>query len=480
MTDPRDIQQALQEAGDHAGAFLWRRVCRDLDGELRVVVAAREIGTARRLVAQLQEALPAITWTALHLEAQGDPAADPTPTLGAQDRLLGAHVLIWATPLTAALGAWERRALAALEGAGAPHVRAVTLADGHLLDRLSDDPEREGAEVRARVASLLPDGWALLDAADTAPWVARADTERGTVARVRRAAVGHLLLADALRGLDDQVTRAGGDLARAEELLAAEDATVAEARRRGERAAAHLLGAMRRQTQQLLVDLRGFLLQLEADLPGQVDAVEDVDTVRRALAHWLHHVVEAWMADRLGLWRAEVLRDLAEVQLDDSDIDRAELLVPALHPSPVRGDPQWATRLGATAAMGGGAALLLMGLWIPGLMAVTGGLAWSALAQRSQEVATRKKLIETAIDAVRQMSCDAERLLGDQIRQLEEELAHLGEDRARAIADVRAAPRAELEDQRARRSARLDEVAGIRARLVARVDALAHGWEASA
>src|SRR5690606_23341216 len=110
-------------------------------------------------------------------------------------------------------------------------------------------------------------------------------------------------------------------------------------RRRGERAAAHMLGAMRRNTEQMLVDLREFLVRLEADLPAQVEAVDDVDVVRRTLAHWLHHVVEAWMSDRLATWRADVLQELLEVQVDEAEIDRAELLVPALHPPPVRGEP---------------------------------------------------------------------------------------------------------------------------------------------
>lgn len=479
--DARDVQVALQEAGDHASAFLWRRVCRDLEGELRVVVAAREPAVARRLVTRLQEELPTVAWVTLHLETQGDEDGDPSPTLGTQDRLLGAHALIWATPLTAALGTWERKALTALEEAGAPARRLVVLADAHLLARLSDDPEREGAEVRERVAALLPDDWPLEEEGALASWLRSVDEDRGALVAERQSAVSRLLLHDALRNLDEQVARATEEVERVEELLAAEDARLEEARRRGERAAAHMLGAMRRNTEQLLVDLRAFLVQLETDLPGQVDAIEDVDVVRRTIAHWLHHVVEAWMADRLADWRGQVLRELAEVHVDEAEIDRAELLVPALHPPPVRGEANWTSRIGATAAMGGGAALLVMGMWIPGLLAVTGGLAWSAFAQRSQEVATRRKLIETAIDAIRQMGSDAERLLRDQIVQLEEELDRLGDERAREIADTRVVQRTELQDQRVRRRARLEDVAGIREALAARVAALAPGQlEASA
>src|SRR5690606_1739063 len=130
------------------------------------------------------------------------------PSLGTQDRLLGAHALLWATPLTAALGTWERKALTALDQAGAPMRRAVVLADAHLLARLSDDPEREGAEVHERVAALLPGGWDLQEEIDVVAWLRAAEDERDALAAQRRAAVSRLLLTDALGGLEDQVQRA--------------------------------------------------------------------------------------------------------------------------------------------------------------------------------------------------------------------------------------------------------------------------------
>lgn len=471
--DPRTVQTALQDAGDHAGAFLWRRICRDLEGPLRVVVAAREQAVARRLLARLQEELPEADHSVLLLEGRGDDDAEPAPTLGAQDHLLAAHVLLWATPLTAALGSWERQALTALDEAGAPTQRAVVLADAHLLERLSDDPDREGAEVRERVASLVPEGWQLDEESTVAARLQELAPRRAALVLERQRAVSRLLLLDALRGLDDRLARAREELERVEELLAAEQAHLDQVRRRGERAAAHMLGAMRRNTEQMLVDLREFLVRVEGDLPAQVEAVDDVDVVRRTLAHWLNHVVEAWMSDRLATWRADVLQELLEVQVDEAEIDRAELLVPALHPPPVRGEANWTRRIGATAAMGGGAAMLLLGLWIPGLLAVTGGAAWSTFAQRSERVASRKKLVETAIDAVRQMGGDAERLLRDQITQLEEELQGLGDERATEAAARRAAQRAELDEQRLRRRARVDDLRGLRDTLAARVAEIA-------
>lgn len=471
--DPRTVQMALQEAGDHAGAFLWRRICRDLEGPLRVVVAAREQAVARRLMLRLQEELPDIDLSILLMEARGDDDAEPAPTLGAQDHLLAAHVLLWATPLTAALGNWERQALTAMQQAGAPAQRAVVLADANLLERLSDDPEREGAEVRERVSALVPQGWRLDEESEVGAWLGELERQRPELVTERQRAVSRMLLLDALSGLDHRVERAVEELERVEALLEAEDAHLDEVRRRGERAAAHMLGAMRRNTEQLLVDLREFLVHIETDLPTQVEAVEEVDIVRRTLAHWLHHVVESWMSDRLATWRADVLRELLEVHVEGSEVQRAELLVPALHPPPVRGEANWTSRLAATAAMGGGAALLLMGLWVPGLLAVTGGAAWSTFAQRSEREASRKRLVETAIDAVRQMGTDAERLLRDQITQLEDELQGLGDERASEAAVARTAQRSLLEEQRLQRRARLDDTRGLRDSLAARVAEIA-------
>jgi len=461
----RLIQQTLQNAGDHAGAFLWRRICRDLDGPLRVGVASREPAVAQRLVKRLHEAgTENIEWVTIQPEA----------SLGVQDRLLGVHALVWATPVTAALSAGERDLLAEFEQTGAPDQRVIVLADAHLLERLSDDPVREGHEVRERLAALQPEGWALAEEVEVDPWLSELRTNLGDLTRERKNDVSHLLLDDTYARAVSAVEKCEAELAEVHTLLQAEDKALAEARRLGQRAAAHMLAAMRRQTEQLLVDLRDFLVELEGDLPGQVSAVAETDKVRRSLAHWLNHVVEQWMSERLSAWRLGVIRDLEEVHLSEADVTRAELLVPALHPSNLRGESNWGRRLGATAALGGGAALLLFGMWIPGIVALGGGIAFSAIGASSKDAATRQKLIETATDALRQMGTDAERLLSDQIKQLEDGLAQLGEDRAAVEEASQENRRRELEDHGSRRENRLDELAAIR-------DALAaHLAEASA
>jgi len=460
----RTVQQALQDAGDHGSAFLWRRICRDLEGPLRVGVASREPGVAQRLLKQLGHSDAEVEWVSIQAQT----------TLGAQDRLLGVHAMVWVTPVTAAMSAGERALLTEFEGTGAPTQRVIVLGDTHLLEHLSDDPLREGREVRERLSALLPSGWGLIEASNVTGWLAELQSDLSALTRARKREVSRLLLDDTYSRSVDAVQQCEAELEKVQTLLLAEDEALNEARRKGQRAAAHMLAAMRRQTEQLLVDLRDFLVELEADLPAQVAAVPEVDRVRRSLAHWLHHVVERWMCDRLAEWRLGVLRELREVHLSEEDVTRAELLVPALHPSNLRGEANWGRRLGATAAVGGGAALLLFGMWIPGVIALGTGIAFSAIASASKDEATRKKLIETATAALRQMGTDAERLLSDQIKQLEDQLEQLGNERAAVQEAAQEPRRQELQQHSLRCRARLEELGAIR-------DALAeHLSEASA
>lgn len=466
MGPERLIQEALEHAGDPAGAFLWRRVCRDLDGDLRVGVCGRDDGTVGRAIRALSDGLERVEWVALRLEGQGEALA---PTLGAVDRLLGVHALLWATPATAPLGAEERAGMTAMVDAGGPSRRAVVLADTGLLAQMSDDPAGEAREVLERARALVGRDWRVLVGDEARRWLEEARAERVELAADRRRTVAALLLRDALQRSADAIAVAAAEVARVDELLAAEDQALEAERKRGRRTAAHLLGAMRRQTEQMLVDLRAFLVALEGDLAAQVEAVDDLDVVRRTISHWLAHVVEQWMGGRLASWRAAVLADLAELGLEDGDLDRAELLVPALHPAPVKSEAGWGQRIGITAAVGSGAAMLVFGFWLPGLLALTGGLAWSALGRRAAEASTRRALIEAATDAVRQMSQDAERLLRDQIAALEDELGHLGDERATELGRTRATQRGGLEQERALRRQRLASLEQVRGDLERRI-----------
>jgi hypothetical protein len=339
---------------------------------------------------------------------------------------------------------------------------------------MSDDPEREAAEVAERARSLLGADWEILR--EEGAWLDALRSDRRGLARSRREAVARVLLGDALWRATEAERAAEVELGRVDALLRSEEDALEAERREGRRVAAHLLGAVRRQTERLLLDLRSFLRSLEADLPAQIEGVPDLETVRTALPHWLHHVVEQWMGERLARWRAELGVDLAELDLRDADLDRAELLVPALHGRPLFRESGWTTRLGVTAAVGGGAALLAFGLWVPGLLALTGGFAWSALGRSAADVSHRRSLTDAAVDAVRQMGADAEHLLRDQLTALEAALERLGDERAEDRARLRDAERRALQVERAGREQRRAALGAQRASLEERWVHLGAAW----
>ncbi|MCB9673798.1 MAG: hypothetical protein H6737_01700 [Alphaproteobacteria bacterium] len=444
----RTVQQLLEGAGDLAGAFLWRRVCRDLEAGLKIGVVARDPEVGRRLVAALPER-EGVEWVPIHLDLRDDVEV----SLGSQDRLLAVHALLFGTPMTAALGTTERRGLEALVEAGAPGLRAVTVVDADLLTEMSDDPTAERAMVLARLEELLPDDWPLVDDTRVAAWLA--DLAARDTAALRRAEVGPYLLAESAERIAETLAAAKARLDEVDALLAKEDAALADARRRGQRIAAHTLAVIRRQTEQLDLDLQEFLRTLEADLPAQIRDL-DVGTARRTLPHWLAHIVESWMSDRLARWRRDVLEELADIDIEE--VVRAELLVPALQPAPVRGEAQWGRRLGTTAAFGGAAALLALGLWIPGLVALASGVIWTTFQRGDTDEATRQKLVATARAALRQMGTDAQRLLHDQINQISEDLEQLADEGEESERTARARLRGDLEDRRRAQAGQVDEL----------------------
>lgn len=466
MSPERLIQEALEEAGDPAGAFLWRRVCRDLDGDLRIGVISRDEAVTSRTMRELRAVGDRVELVPMRLEPEGEALA---PTLGAIDRLLSVHALVWATPATAPLGAEERAGMEAVIEAGAPEHRIVVLADEALVAQMADDPDAEIGEVLVRVRSLCGESWPVERVPGVGPFLERLSGDRVAITRARRRAVARVLLRDASARAEQAVVQATEELDRVLSLQQSEDDKLDAERRRGQRTAAHLLGAMRRQTEHLLMDLRSFLHRLEADLPAQVESVRSVVTLRHTLPHWLHHVVERWMVDRLASWRAAVLADLSELELAAADLDRADLLVPALHTAPVRSERGWGQRIGVTAAVGGGAALVAFGMWLPGLLAVTTGIAWSALGRQAAQASTRRGLIDAATEAIRQMGQDADRLLRDQIKSLEDELERLGDDRASDLAKTRAEQRSSLERERQTRQQRLDGLREVRDGLLKRI-----------
>jgi hypothetical protein len=282
--------------------------------------------------------------------------------------------------------------------------------------------------------------------------------------------VARVLLDEARTRTEAALSESVAAVDRAEGLLGEEDAALEAARRHGERIAAHVLGSVRTHTEALLVDLRAFLVALEGDLPAQIARVPDTSVLRRALPHWLDHVVEEWVGRRLDGWRAGVVADLAEVRIPEEDARRATLWPPSLHPAPLRSDGGWARRLAVTAALGGGAALALVGLVLPGVLVASGGLALSALTQEDPD-APRERLASSARTAVRRMADDAERLLREQLAQIEAELQGLGDREARTAEEGRQALRSRLVEERAWHRNRVRELRQVLDALAVRVEA---------
>ncbi len=456
MSLDRRVQQALDAAGDATSALLWRRVCHDLHGPLTVGLLAADDASLRALRRHVESmGRTDVRW--VEIPVDDDASA---PSLGVEDRLLSCHLLAAATPYPRALGAQERARLAAL-GPLAPGRRQVVLVGRELLDRLSDRPTEEAAEVLERALAVAPDGWPVLPEHALASWLQPLLADRGPLARARSVEVARLLLDGARSSLDEERAALQGELDELTTLLGAEDDALDAARREGRRTAAHVLAAVRRHTDTLLVELRAFLTELERDVPAQADTVESLPVLRRTLPHWLHHVVEGWLTERLDRWRVELAHDLEEVGVDRALAARAELVVPSMAPGPVHADGSWTSRLGATAAMGGGAALLLAGLWFPALLAVTGGLAWSTLGRTARDAESRRNIVDAAVEALRAMAADAERLLSDQLDHVEGQLAELESEAARDHSEARRAIRERLE---ARRAATSDALAALHVR----------------
>jgi hypothetical protein len=472
MTSPdlrSRVATALHEAGEGASAAIWLRACRDLDDGPRVAVLARDPAVAARVARRLEVDHPELRWIAFGFA----PDEDEVVPLGSEDRLLGAHAALWITALPAALGAEERLSLDALTGPGVPAERAGALVDARLLALISDDPERELSEIRDRLATLVPAGWQLREEPALEDFALSCLANVTDLRRDRQRDVARLLLGDALRSATESMEREGSAIAAIDALLEREEDSLVRACRDGERVASHLLGAMKRHAGGLVVDLRTFLTRVEHDLPAQIAGVADVEVVRRTLPHWLHHVVASYVTDRLARWRAEVVADLAEVGISPVDAARAELLVPSLHPPPIRAEGSWGHRLGVSAAIGGGAAMLAFGLWIPGAVALSGGLLWSTLGRDGREADTRDRLLESARTAVRRIGDDAQQVLSDQLTQIEADLAELGAEQARRVETQRGDHRARLTERRGFHRARRDALAVTRDALAARLADLA-------
>jgi hypothetical protein len=436
------------------------RASRLLGSGLRIAVIAREPSLAARIARRFEGHRPDVTWVAFPFapSAEGE---KPVP----DDRLLGVHAALWVTAPPSPFGEEERQAVSGLAAVGLPEHRALVLCNAELIDRISDDPDRERAEVRARLDALAPEGFARLDEEALPAWLGGLP-ELPELSRSRRRDVEKLLLSHALHQVRAEQASEEAALAEVDNLLGREDAALADAIREGKRVAAHVLGAVQRHGETLRQELKDFVQRLVQDLPAQVSGVDDTDLVRRVLPAWLQHVVGSWMTDALARWRAAVLADLADLDVPAGDVARAELLVPALHPGPMRGEAAWGRRLALTAAIGGGAAMMLAGLVLPGAIALGGGLLWSNFGK--DDAADRARLLDGALVAVRRLGDEADRLLGDQLAQIRADLDHLGEKRGQELESERAEARQRLAERAAFHRGRIQALAARAAALESR------------
>lgn len=459
--DDRAVERALNEAGQAATAALWRSVCTSLEGPVTIALLALEDGPGWRAARDWEPRLPdGMRTTVLEL---GD-ADEPLP-LSAEEGLLTAHAAVWVTPVQTPLGQQEREWLEVLQHLPS---RLLWLGDVPLLAQLSDDPAAELAAIERRLAGQLDPAWERLAPAQLETWLAHLKSTRGELTRERKDAVARKLLSWAHDHLVQQQAQVQAERDSLDSLLEGEAEALEKAFVEGERIAARVRTAVEHHTSVMVAQLHSFARDLERALPGELEALESTDTARRVMPHWLEHVFAEFLADALGRCRRDVLLELEETgAADGSEVALAELLAPALSAHTVHVEGDWPRRLGVTAALGSGAAMLLAGLWIPGALAVSSGLVFGALAGDRDE-SIRQALLERSTDAVRRMAADAERQLTDQLDQLTHELEVTPDARRREVEERRQAQRKRLE-QRREATARQQEIVGARLASLAEV-----------
>lgn len=340
----------------------------------------------------------------------------------------------------------------AVTAQGAPSERAVWLVDLDLLAQISDTPEAEGEAVRARVVAST--SWPVIE--DVGPWlVAQATPDR----RAREQQVAGFLCSQAAcraRAEAEAETAAADAI---ERLLAESDASVEAAVSRARRDAARVLGAARRHAEAVRTDWDAFVTRLVDALPVEFAAVDDA-VLEDTLGPWLEHVVQGWLRDRLARYRGELLVDLAETS--DADATAcAAIAVPAVHAG-VRAERDWARRIGVTAALGGGLALLFSPAWPLGIAALGGTLWWT----QSGVKVDRTARMDQTVRALHRVRFDVAARVAEQVEAIAQALDALADGRATAahdaVADTRARLVTEASDLRsraARAHAQADEVA---------------------
>ena len=209
------VEQTLRQAGDLSGAAAWRRASAELEQGLRIGIAGRDRALVDRVVKRITSAQPKVRFVDIAIELGDDDRA--TPILRGEDVLLGVHVLLWITGPPATLGQSERTALELLDGLGRPAARRLVLAELDLLQRISDAPEREAAEVRQRLDALAPPNWSVADESELCDFLGGLVLRDLTTAR--RVDAAKFLLQNAKKMAVDAETRESDQVARVAGLL---------------------------------------------------------------------------------------------------------------------------------------------------------------------------------------------------------------------------------------------------------------------
>ena len=438
----------MSRAGDPAGAMAWATAASLLRGSLRVALIGADPSLVQRTARRLEEEHPDVVWLAIAIDAGGvDADVDP--------RWLGAHVAAWVTAPPSPLGADERAVMARIGGVGCPSVRACWLVDTDLVARISDDPAREIAEMQDRVRGAAPRSWPLVE--DPREWLAARHASFHELRAERLREVAAFLVNAAAHHADQTATAEEAAAASIDRVLAERDAALAAAVDRARRDAAHVLASVKRHLEETRFGWTGLIQRIDADLPAQMAPVDD-EALDRALGPWLHAATTAWLRDRLARMRGEVVADLAHVAVDPDAAACVAIVLPAISAPGLRREPDWMRRIGVTASVGAGAALLLTPLWPMGIAAIGGGLLWSQIGRGTIDRDARLAAARTALARLGQ---EVDQRLAEQVAAVEGALTELRERRAAAATAADADARARLVERRAFHRSRAEAARAI-------------------
>jgi hypothetical protein len=364
----RLIETALGQAGDFAGAALWRQAIAHLSSGVRIGVLGVDPRSVRDAVAALPDTVTAVP---LVVHDNADAIAES---------LLGVHAVVWATPATGPLSATERLAMQDLDSCS-PTKRAVVLTRLTLLSHLRDAPEVEQRAIEARVDALCRNGWVCPHSPQD--WVEALLNNRSALTAECRVRVAIVVLTNArvhtdldLADMDRTHARLHDDVNR----LRSQDE---DARGQANETARHVLGSLVRHTTGLTRRWRAFTTELYTALPTELATVEPGDVHADVVSAWLAHVLDTWLTQASTQWEQDLASDLEGVA-SKRWLSALHLLNAPVTVSGVARTPGWPHRLLVTGALGGGATLAVAGLWTPGLTLVAGGAALAGLRRLRQ------------------------------------------------------------------------------------------------